>query len=66
MAPFAPFLSEHTFQELKSFGEELPLSVHLSDYPVAKLESADETLEDAMSRIQQIILLGEEKEIRSA
>ena len=61
MAPFAPFLSEHTFQELKSFGEELPLSVHLSDYPVAKLESADETLEDAMSRIQQIILLGRQK-----
>ena len=60
MAPFAPFLSEHTFQELKSFGEELPF-LFTFRLPCGKIRNADETLEDAMSRIQQIILLGRQK-----
>ena len=61
MAPFAPFLSEYTFQELKEFGQELPESVHLCDYPETKSELSNSMLETAMGRIQQIILLGRQK-----
>lgn len=61
MAPFAPFLSEHIFQELKSFGEDTPESVHLCDYPDFKSELIDESLEDAVVRMQELILLGRQK-----
>lgn len=58
MAPFAPFLSEHIFQELKVFGEELPESVHLCDYPKVEESKIDIDLEDAVIRMQELILLG--------
>ena len=61
MAPFAPFLSEHIFLELKKFGEKLEESVHLSDYPEYKSEFIDSNLEDAVVRMQQLILLGRQK-----
>ncbi len=62
MAPFAPFLSEHIFLELKKFeaGEKAE-SVHLHDYPVAEESKINTILEDAMDRMQQIILLGRQK-----
>ena len=42
MAPFAPFLSETLYQELKDFSSlELPQSVHLCSYPeVSKKDKA--------------------------
>lgn len=58
MAPFAPFLSEHIFQELKVFGEEMPESVHLCDYPKVQESKIDTDLEDAVVRMQELILLG--------
>ncbi|WP_419168807.1 isoleucine--tRNA ligase [Halobacteriovorax sp.] len=62
MAPFAPFLSEHIFGELKKFdSSEKNLSVHLCDYPVANTELKNSVLEDAVDRMQQIILLGRQK-----
>lgn len=63
MAPFAPFLSEHIFHELKKFShdKDQPLSVHLCDYPVADESLINDKLEDAVSRMQQIILLGRQK-----
>jgi len=64
MAPFTPFLSEHVYQELSKFGVQKDNdaeSVHLCDYPMAKKEFIDSTLEDAMGRMQQIILLGRQK-----
>jgi isoleucyl-tRNA synthetase len=62
MAPFAPFLSEHIFQELKKFdSSEKAESVHLHDYPVAKEEKIRPVLEDAVDRMQQLILLGRQK-----
>ena len=61
MAPFAPFLSEHIFLELKAFGEIKEESVHLCDYPSADSAKIDQTLEDAVDRMQQIILLGRQK-----
>ncbi len=61
MAPFAPFLSEFIFQELKSFEKSEEGSVHLCDYPTADSSLIDSSLEDAVSRMQQIILLGRQK-----
>lgn len=64
MAPFAPFLAEHIYRELLSFEgktKHLPESVHLSSYPTAKEEFIRPELEEAMGRMQQIILLGRQK-----
>lgn len=62
MAPFAPFLSEHIYQELKdNFGETLPESVHLCDYPEYNAKKVDTNLEDAVIRMQELILLGRQK-----
>ncbi|MCK5072301.1 MAG: isoleucine--tRNA ligase [Bacteriovoracaceae bacterium] len=61
MAPFTPFLSEHLYMELGKFSENEEESVHLCKYPVADEKMIDQTLEDAMNRMQQIILLGRQK-----
>ena len=61
LAPFAPFLSEHIFQELKQLGGIQEESVHLCSYPEAHSEHINPVLEDAVDRMQQIILLGRQK-----
>ena len=62
MAPFAPFLSEILYQELKDFSSlELPQSVHLCSYPEVNKERIKPLLESAVQRIQHIILLGRQK-----
>lgn len=62
MAPFAPFLSEHVFQQLKVFAaDDEPESVHLCSYPEAEVGLIQTRLEAAVSRMQTIILLGRQK-----
>jgi isoleucyl-tRNA synthetase len=61
MAPFAPFLSEYIFLELKTFGEKLDESVHLCDYPLYDESKINSNLEDAVTRMQELILLGRQK-----
>ena len=61
MAPFAPFLSDHIYRELKCYDNKLLESVHLETYPLAKSEKIQSSLEEAMGRIQEIILLGRQK-----
>jgi isoleucyl-tRNA synthetase len=62
MAPFAPYLSEYIYQELKkNFGENLEESVHLCDYPELNNNLIDSTLEDAVIRMQELIFLGRQK-----
>ncbi len=65
MAPFAPFLSERVFLNLEEFGvkpgEDKKESIHLKSYPVAKDDLIRPKLEDAVGRMQQIILLGRQK-----
>lgn len=61
MAPFAPFLAEHIFQEFKKLGAADGESVHLSSYPEVLEKFIDKTLEDGVSRMQQVILLGRQK-----
>ena len=63
MAPFAPFFSEFIYQELKTLNsaQDEPESVHLCDYPVADDSKINAILEDAVDRMNQIILLGRQK-----
>src|SRR5690606_9751775 len=65
MAPFAPFLSETLYRELRSFAGEstdtLPESVHLCRYPRPDAAWIDSALERAVDRMQQVILLGRQK-----
>lgn len=64
MAPFAPFLAEHIYQRLLPFGPEnveQPESVHLCRYPQPHAEAIRPTLEAAVARMQNVILLGRQK-----
>ncbi|MBT5483831.1 MAG: isoleucine--tRNA ligase [Gammaproteobacteria bacterium] len=64
MAPFAPFLSEHIYQELAVFAGDTATrhkSTHLCHYPVAEQDLEQPVLEQAVSRMQNIILLGRQK-----
>ena len=62
MAPFAPFLSETIFQQMKPFSHiGQPASVHLCSYPEPEPGLIDPMLESAVTRMQHIILLGRQK-----
>lgn len=65
MAPFVPFLSETLYRRLRDLGgqvdAQLPESVHLCSYPRAQEELRQPLLEQAVSRMQQVILLGRQK-----
>jgi isoleucyl-tRNA synthetase len=61
MAPFTPFLSEFMYLNLLTYGELKKESVHLCEYPVAEDKHVNPILEDAMDRMQQVILLGRQK-----
>lgn len=63
MAPFAPFLADHIYQELKAFTSKAEESVHLCSYPEADEKLINSTLETAVGRMQQVILLGRQKRI---
>ncbi len=64
MAPFTPFLADHIYQELKTFGGKTEESVHLCSYPEANEGMINSTLETAVDRMQQVILLGRQKRIQ--
>ena len=64
MSPFAPFLAEHIYQSLARLagsGEPDPVSVHLCEYPEADDALGNVLLEEAVSRMQQVIELGRRK-----
>jgi isoleucyl-tRNA synthetase len=54
-APFAPFMAEATFQELRA--PEDPLSIHLTDWPKGQLWR-DALLEQQMAHLQEAVSLG--------
>lgn len=56
IAPFVPFIAEEIFRHLKT--EEMPISVHLTDYPVYDPKVRDIDLEEAMEAVQQTVSLG--------
>ena len=63
MAPFAPFLADHLYRELAGLGKRKPRpdSVHLCDYPDPEESLVRPELERAVTRMQQVILLGRQK-----
>ena len=63
MAPFAPFLSDYIYLELKQFGGKTEESVHLASYPDANEKMINSTLELAVDRMQQVVILGRQKRI---
>lgn len=63
MAPFAPFLSDYIYQELKKFINHSNESVHLCSYPEEDETLINTKLETAVGRMQQVILLGRQKRI---
>jgi isoleucyl-tRNA synthetase len=67
MAPFAPFLSEAIYAELSKYAQsstveqDIKESVHLCEYPIADTDCIQPMLEEAVTRMQHIILLGRNK-----
>jgi len=55
IAPMMPFLAEYIYQRLRT--KEMPLSVHLCDWPQAQKERIDKDLEEKMKNIRQIVSL---------
>jgi isoleucyl-tRNA synthetase len=60
MAPFAPFLSDETYQNLKLAlpTSEQKESVHLEDYPVTDARFINSDLEKAVARMDVLVMLG--------
>ncbi|MCP4941840.1 MAG: class I tRNA ligase family protein, partial [Planctomycetaceae bacterium] len=59
-APFVPFVSEAFWQNLAvgPFGNEVPESIHLTDYPTANTELIDPDLARQMALIREVASLG--------
>lgn len=55
-APIVPFITEEIYSNLKT--EEMPLSVHLTDYPEYQEELRDLELEKKMSLTMKAIVMG--------
>ena len=57
-APFVPFMSESMYQNLvRSANPQVPISVHLTDFPVYRAEWVDSELEENMGRVLEIVTL---------
>jgi isoleucyl-tRNA synthetase len=58
-APFVPFLTEAIYQNLvRGVEPDMPVSVHLCDYPTPDSSWLDEELESAMARVRDLVALG--------
>ncbi len=55
-APFIPFLSDAIYRNLRA--ADMPVSVHLCDYPVYHNESRNTALEEGMEAVQVMVSLG--------
>jgi len=60
IAPFVPFLADNLWQQLavSVFGDRVPESVHLCDFPVAKPQAVDGALSERMNLVRHISSLG--------
>ncbi len=59
-APFVPFLAEELWQNLSvlPFGDDVPQSVHLCDYPEADEALIDASLGDEFALVREVASLG--------
>ena len=59
LAPILPFLSEELYQNLvRTVDESAPLSIHLTDFPVADEAVIDRELSKEMSAVLTVVRLG--------
>jgi isoleucyl-tRNA synthetase len=59
LAPMLPFLSEELYQNLvRSIDETAPISIHLTDFPVADDSLIDRQLSQDMSAVLAVVRLG--------
>lgn len=58
MAPFTPFVTEAMWQNLRRARPELAESVHLARYPEADEALRDATLEEAVRRMEELLVMG--------
>lgn len=60
MAPLAPFLAEHLYQQLQRYSTDSaePISVHLTAYPESTASWRQPALEQSVQRFQQLVVLG--------
>ena len=59
MAPFTPFLADAIYRNLVTLQEGTGLdSVHLESFPTYNEQAVDLELEDAVTRMQRVVLLG--------
>jgi isoleucyl-tRNA synthetase len=64
MAPFTPFIADYIYQDMKKFGGKTEESVHLCSYPEAQEDRINSTLETAVDRMAQVVMLGRQKRIQ--
>ena len=58
-APFVPSITEQIYQNIvRSVDKKAPISVHLTDYPVADESLIDEKLNKGMQTVLNIVFLG--------
>ncbi|MBO7740929.1 MAG: isoleucine--tRNA ligase, partial [Victivallales bacterium] len=55
-APFIPFITENIYRNLRT--EEMPISVHMCDYPEADLSARDDALNRRMANTMSAVSLG--------
>ena len=59
LAPFTPFMSECIYRNLVcNFDKNAPISVHLTEFPVADMSMVDKKLEEDMDFVLQAVVLG--------
>ncbi len=59
IAPFVPFISEEIYQNLVvNLDKDAPESVHFCSYPEADEKRIDNTLNDGMDKVLEIVILG--------
>ena len=58
-SPFVPAITEQIYQNVvRSVDENAPISIHLCDYPVCDESLIDETLNEGMERVLEVVVLG--------
>ncbi len=58
-APYVPFMAESIYQNLvPSFYKDAPISVHLCSFPEMNEKMIDKKLEDGMSVVLDVVMLG--------
>ncbi len=55
-APFVPFISEEIYRNLRT--PDMPVSVHLCDFPLARSEGRNRELEARMEAVLEVVSLG--------